>query len=327
MLKQEILGVLRAAGGYVSGQQLCEQFKVSRTAVWKKIRQLQSEGYVIEAVPNLGYRLAGCPDTIAAEEIASRLTTKWIAKDIRYFETIDSTNRYARLLGEQGEKEGVLVVADEQSLGRGRSGRTWSTPRGSAIAMTLLLRPSIAPERVSMVTLIMGMAIAEAVRELYGINAGIKWPNDVVAGDKKLSGTLTEMSCELSSVSYIVIGTGINVNMKSFPEELAGKAVSIAQLLGRETSRAELVALVMSRFESYYESFLETQDLRALETKYNAILANAGCVVRVLSPGSEFEGMCRGINRMGRLLVETEDNKVQEVYAGEVSVRGINGYV
>ena len=319
--------MLRAAGGFVSGQQLCEQFKVSRTAVWKKIRQLQAEGYVIEAVPNMGYRLVGSPDIIAAEEIASHLTTKWIARDIRYFETIDSTNRYARLLGEEGEKEGVLVVADEQTLGRGRSGRTWSTPPGSAIAMSLLLRPEMAPERVSMVTLVMGMAIARALRELYGIDAGIKWPNDVVAADKKLSGTLTEMSCELSRVSYIVIGTGINVNMHSFPEELTGRAVSVAQLIGRETGRAALVAAVMSYFETYYESFLKTQDLSCLADEYNSILANKGRSVRVLQPGAEYEGMCLGINEMGRLLVETGDGKKCEVYAGEVSVRGIKGYV
>ena len=325
--KQELLRVLREAEGYVSGQGLCEKFQVSRTAVWKKIRQLQDDGYEIEAVQNLGYRLAASPDTICAQEVASRMNTRWIGRDVRYFSSIDSTNRAAKTLGEQGENEGILVVADEQTAGRGRSGRSWSTPPGTAISMSLLLRPQIPPERVSMVTLIMGIAVTQAVRSLYPVEAGIKWPNDVVAEGRKISGTLTEMSCELMAVNYIVIGTGINANIDVFPAELEDKAISLSTLLGKRIDRAQLIAAVMEEFEKRYESFLTTQDLSLLTREYDQLLLNIGREVRVLQPGHEFNGVARGIDRMGQLLVEREDGTTESIYAGEVSVRGLYGYV
>lgn len=326
-MKSRILEALRGSQGYVSGQELCEQLKVSRTAVWKQIQRLEADGYQIEAVPRKGYRIIGWPDTIAADEIRSRLKTRWIGKKIRSFSSLDSTNQYAKKAGEENEPEGLLVVADEQTAGKGRSGRRWTTPPGTTIAMTILLRPRIAPDHISMVTLVMGLAIAQACRDLYGIEAGIKWPNDIVADGRKLSGTLTEMSAEMTAVNYIVIGVGINTNLKEFPEEIASTATSLALELGRDVNRAELIAAVLDRFEQDYERFLETQDMSGLIDAYNDLLVNAGRAVRVLEPGNEYTGTALGINELGQLLVRRENGTIEKVYAGEVSVRGIYGYV
>ena len=327
MMKEELLSLLRERNGYVSGQELCTHFGVSRTAVWKAVNRLKEAGYEIEAVPNKGYRILSCPDSVAAVEVSSLMETEVIGRDVRYMETIDSTNLYARRLGEDGAAEGVLVVADEQTAGKGRSGRHWTTPPGSAIAMSVLLRPRIAPERISMVTLVMGLAVAKAVRELYGLDALIKWPNDVVVNGKKICGILTEMSAELMAVNYIVIGVGINSNMKEFPEEIRTTATSVALELGQDISRSQLIAEVMKHFETLYRCFLETSDLSRIMSDYNAILVNTGRRVRVLEPGNEYSAQALGTDRLGRLLVRTDEGTVREVYAGEVSVRGIYGYV
>lgn len=326
-MKTKILRALREQEGYVSGQELCETLQVTRAAIWKRIKQLQQEGYEIEAVSNRGYRIVGCPDTIAAEEVESRLETAWIGRPVRYFEEITSTNQYAKKIAEEGAPEGTLVIADEQTQGKGRSGRSWKTPSGTAIAMTLLLRPKLPPERISMVTLVMGLAVTSACRALYGLPVGIKWPNDVVINGKKLCGILTELSMELTAVNYVVIGIGINVNVQEFPEEIAGTATSLLLELGRVENRAELIAVCMKYFEEYYEQFLQTGDLSGLLEQYNKLLLNKGRKVRVLEPGHEYVGTALGISGKGELLVRREDGTETRVYGGEVSVRGVYGYV
>ena len=326
-MKTKILSALRENDDYVSGQELCEKLQVSRTAVWKKIKQLQEEGYEIEAVSNRGYRIAFCPDIITAEEVESRLKTAWVGRPVKYCPEITSTNQYAKKIAEEGTPEGTLVVADEQTQGKGRSGRIWRTPPKTAIAMTLVLRPKLPPDKISMVTLVMGLAVARACRELYHLEAGIKWPNDVVINGKKLCGILTELSMELTAINYIVIGVGINVNIKEFPEEIGGIATSLALELGHETNRAQLIAACMQYFEEYYEKFLESGDLSLLMQQYNELLLNRDQKVRVLEPGGEYTGTALGIDRYGQLLVCREDGSETRICGGEVSVRGIYGYV
>lgn len=227
-MKSEILHILRSQDGYVSGQELCERFGVSRTAVWKTINQLKEEGYEIEAVPNKGYHITACPDVVSAEEVKSLLETRWAGQNIAYFSAVDSTNNKAKRMAEEGAPHGTLVIADEQTGGRGRRGRSWNTIPGAAIAMTLVIRPELPPERASMVTLLMGMAVASGCRELLGLPVGIKWPNDAVLDGKKICGILTEMSMEMDAINYLVIGTGINVNMDEFPEEISQVATSLS---------------------------------------------------------------------------------------------------
>ncbi len=326
-MKDKILRTLRETQDYVSGQDLCRILGVSRTAVWKNVRSLQEDGYEIEAVTNRGYRLIAVPDTIAAEEVSSILKTKRMGSTVQYFSTIDSTNQYAKRIAEDGAADGTLVIADEQTAGKGRSGRHWVTPSKEAIAFTLILRPKLSPERISMVTLVMGLAVTAAVNALYDLNAQIKWPNDAVIRGRKLCGILTEMSAEVEAVHYIVIGVGINANLTQFPEELRDTAISLKTELGKDVNRAELIAQTLLEFERLYTLFEKNGDLSGLREEYNHLSVNSDRPVRVLDPRGEYSGTARGINDRGELLVELEDGNVKNVSSGEVSVRGIYGYV
>lgn len=326
-MKERILEALSRTDGFVSGQELCWELEVSRTAVWKVINQLKAEGYEIESVPRKGYRIRKRPDVVTAEEVGSRLATRWAGHPVCAYETVDSTNTEAGRLADGGAREGTLVVAREQTGGKGRRGRSWVMPRDSAIAMSLVLRPEIAPERASMLTLVMGLAIAKACRDFCGVDVGIKWPNDIVADGKKICGILTEMSSEVDYIHHLVIGAGINTYVREFPPELAEKAVSLHSLTGQKPDRAGLIAECMRQFEECYDVFLKTCDLSGLRGEYNALLVGIGGKVRVLEPGNEFEGISEGINDRGELLVRREDGSTARIYAGEVSVRGVYGYV
>ncbi|NCB92897.1 MAG: biotin--[acetyl-CoA-carboxylase] ligase [Clostridia bacterium] len=325
--KTKILRLLRCQEGYLSGQEMCEKLGVSRTAVWKYMKQLKEEGYEIQAVQNKGYQLVEAPDVLGESEIKSRLDTKWAGREVCFLEEVDSTNTQAKRMAEEGAPSGTLVVADMQVKGKGRRGRMWTSPKGSAIYMTLMLRPQIKPERASMLTLVMGLSVVQAIRETLKVDTCIKWPNDVVLNKKKLVGILTEMNAQMDYIEYLVIGIGINANMCDFPEELKDKATSLRMELGYPVNRAKIIAQTMKTFEHNYEIFEKTQDLSELTEAYQEVLANYDQPVRVLEPGHEYSGIARGINAQGELLVEREDGTVAEVYSGEVSVRGLYSYV
>lgn len=325
--KTKILKTLRNTDGYLSGQELCEQLGISRTAVWKYMKQLKEEGYEIQSVQNKGYCLMEVPDVLGESEIKSRMETQWVGQRVYFYEEIDSTNTQAKRLAEEDAPSGTLVVSDCQVKGKGRRGRVWTSPKGEAIYMTILLRPQIRPDRASMVTLVMGLSVVQAIRNVLGLETSIKWPNDVVLNRKKLVGTLTEMSAQMDYIEYMVIGTGINANMTEFSEELKDKATSLRMEMGRSVNRASLIAESMKCFEKNYEIFEKTQDLSGLIEDYQAVLANLNQLVRVLEPGHEYSGIARGINEKGELLVEREDGTVTAVYSGEVSVRGLYSYV
>lgn len=331
--KSDILTLLRNSEEYVSGQQLCDRFGVTRTAVWKVINQLKEEGYQIESVTGKGYRLVESPvDVLSASEIASRLTTKWAGRKLYYLDTTGSTNNDAKRMGEEGDPHGATVVADIQTAGKGRRGRSWQSLSGTALSFTILLRPDFAPDKASMITLIMALSVAEAVEETTGAEAGIKWPNDIVMNRKKICGMLTEMTMtpEMDEIQYIVVGAGINVNNASpeeFHEDVRPTATSLRIETGRQISRAELLNRVLLRFEENYEIFLTTLDLSGLRERYQRHLLNMGAQVRVLDPAGEFTGVSEGIDDRGELIVVKENGERVPVYAGEVSVRGLYGYV
>ena len=331
--KSDILTLLRNSKDYVSGQQLCDQFGVSRTAVWKVINQLKEEGYEIESVPRKGYRLVETPkDILSKSEIASRLHTKWAGRKLYYLESTGSTNTDAKRLAEEGEPHGTTIVANMQTAGKGRRGRTWQSPAGANTYFTILLKPDFSPDKASMLTLVMALSVAEAIEEITGLKADIKWPNDIVVHKKKVVGMLTEMSTtpEMDEIQYVVIGVGTNVNYDSpedFPEELRPTATSLRMEAGHLINRAALTERVLARFEVNYEKFEETLDLSGLMDSYEKRLINVGAQVRVLDPAGEYTGISRGINAVGELLVEKENGETINVYAGEVSVRGLYGYV
>lgn len=317
----------------MSGQQLCDRLGVSRTAVWKVINQLKEEGYRIESVPSRGYRLVESPtDAYSESEIASRLHTRWAGRRLIFFESTGSTNPDAKRFAEEGAPHGTTVAADRQTAGRGRRGRSWESPAGTSIYFTIVIRPTFVPDKASMITLVMALSVAEAIHALTGLHTGIKWPNDIVVNGKKVVGILTEMSMtpEMNEIQFLVAGVGVNVNQGSaeeFPEELRETATSLKIESGRRFDRAELLVEILSRFEEDYETFEQTLDLSGLQARYESQLVGRNAVVRVLDPAGEYTGISRGITDTGELIVEKETGETVLVYAGEVSVRGLYGYV
>ena len=257
--------------------------------------------------------------------IADQIHTKWAGKTVHFARETDSTNLWIKRLAKEGASEGTLALAEFQSAGRGRLGRSWEVPEGTSVMMSILLRPKFEPQYAPTLTLVMGMAVAKAVKNL-GFDVSIKWPNDVVVSHKKICGILTEMGVRDGKIDYAVIGVGINVNIREFPEEMADKATSLYLESGKEFDRSQIPGLVMEAFEKYYEKFAATCDLSGLKEEYESILANYNQSVRVLAK-EPYEGVARGITDGGELLVEKTDGTIVAVSAGEVSVRGLYSYV
>ena len=257
--------------------------------------------------------------------IADQIHTKWAGKTVHFARETDSTNLWIKRLAKEGASEGTLALAEFQSAGRGRLGRSWEVPEGTSVMMSILLRPKFEPQYAPTLTLVMGMAVAKAVKNL-GFDVSIKWPTDVVGSHKKICGILTEMGVRDGKIDYAVIGVGINVNIKEFPEEMADKATSLYLESGKEFDRSQIPGLVMEAFEEYYEKFAATCDLSGLKEEYESILANYNQPVRVLAK-EPYEGVARGITDGGELLVEKTDGTIVAVSAGEVSVRGLYSYV
>lgn len=268
--------------------------------------------------------------------IKNAIHTKWAGKTVHFSHETDSTNLWAKRIAnedskklaeqmiEQPENEsthGTLVVAEYQTAGRGRLGRKWLSPAGSCVMMSLILKPDFAPQYAPMLTLVMGLSVAQA------LHASIKWPNDAVISGKKICGILTEMSLEGTNIREVVIGVGINVNLSVLPEEVKEIATSLYLETGETYDRNEIIGQVLQRFETNYEKYVQTLDLTYLMEEYNNLLINKDKQVRVLDPKEPFEGIARGINEKGELLVERENGVAEAVSAGEVSVRGLYGYV
>ena len=252
--------------------------------------------------------------------------TAWLGENIYFYRETDSTNTRARSLAEEGAPHGSVVVAEIQNAGRGRRGRQWSSPEGAGIWFTILLKPDIRPDDASMLTLVAAMAVAGGIARITGLTPQIKWPNDVVLSGKKVCGILTEMSAQVNHVDHVVVGIGINVKPQAFPPEIAGKATALETEYGQPVVRPLLLEAVLEEFEHYYELYMQTMDVSLFLEEYNAILANKDRQVKVLDPAGAYEGTARGINARGELLVEREGELVL-VNSGEVSVRGIYGYV
>lgn len=261
------------------------------------------------------------------QEIASSIQSKWVGRNVVYFEETGSTNVEAKVLAEQGAVHGTLVVADSQNGGKGRRGRSWHSPKGSAIAMSLILKPELETDKASMLTLIQAIAVAKALEEICRCKPQIKWPNDVLINEKKVCGILTEMNLNKTEIASIIIGCGVNVNQESFPEDISHIATSLKLETGQMFNRAELIGCICKYFEKYFEEFMVAKDLSGIVAEYNNYLISKGRSVKVLDPQGEFQGEALGINAQGELLVKEKNGGIVEVYAGEVSVRGIYGYV
>ncbi len=326
-MASELLELLGESKGYVSGQTIASRLGISRNAVWKAVQRARTEGYEIEAVPHKGYRLLRASEAFGQKSIEAALHTQWLGKELLYYPVTDSTNEVIRQKSRKGAKEGLMAVADMQKSGRGRRGRAWSSPPGTSVMFSFLLRPDFSPDTAPMLTPVMALAAARGILDSCGVQAGIKWPNDLVLNGKKLAGILTEMSLEEDYIQEVIIGTGINVSVREFPEELRKTATSLLIETGRHFSRAEILGAIAGEFERLYAVFCEDRDLKRLAAEYQQLCVNIGKRVRVLDPKGEYDGEAKGIDERGQLLVTDEAGNVRPVFSGEVSVRGIYGYV
>ena len=255
------------------------------------------------------------------ETISKEINTKWAGKTVHFAKETDSTNEWCKRMSKENAEHGTLAVAEFQSAGKGRLGRKWTAPEGSSVMMSILLKPEFEPQYASMLTLVMGLSVAQAVCEL-GVEVSIKWPNDVVVSHKKICGILTEMGVQDGKIREVVIGVGLNVNLKEIQDELKDKATSLYLETGKTYDRNRLIGLVMEKFEINYEKFVQTCDLSMMLDDYNMLLANKSQPVRVLDKISPYEGVALEIDKDGALLVRVQSGEIRKVCSGEVSVRG-----
>lgn len=325
-MKDEILTFLKQEDNYCSGEEISQKLGVTRAAVWKSIKKLQEEGYVITSSTKKGYKLIEIPNIITPGEIKENLQTNILGQYIEYKSEIDSTNNWAKDLARMGASEGTLVVADKQTKGKGRLGRYWESPAGTGIWMSLILRPNILPQFASQLTLIAGLNVCEAIEEVTGLEAKIKWPNDVVINNKKVCGILTEMSAEMELINYVIVGIGINANMKEFPEELP-HATSIALETKKECIRKDIIQSFLEKFEKDYETYKNEKSLFFVKDRYERNCITLHKTVKLINEGHESIAEAIGITNTGELMVRHEDGREEEVMSGEVSVRGLYGYI
>lgn len=319
LLKKKILEMLKNADGYISGEKISGELGISRAGVWKHICSYKERGYIIESVTNKGYRLVYEPDTISEEGIKSGLKTEFIGRNIFLYNKTDTTNERAK--ANNNAPDGSVFIAETQTGGKGTRGRGWTSPRGTGIWHTILLKPDIPPLEAAQITLVAGIAVCKAVEN----GAMIKWPNDIVIGSKKLCGILTEMSSEKNMINHIVCGIGVNVNTESFPDEIAHRATSMYIESGKKYKRNELTAKILNEFEYYYSKFLDG-GLGAILDEYKKYCVTIGRDVNVTLKKETITGRAIDVDADGSLVVETDGGTVR-VTSGEVSVRGIYGYV
>lgn len=322
-MRKTIVELLKNAGnGFVSGESIAGELGVSRTAVWKHIQKLRDSGYEIISRERHGYKLKDAPDLLLPSEIQIGLETRLIGKSMEYYPSVDSTNQMAKKLAYNGAPDGTIVVAEEQTGGKGRLERTFFSPRGKGIWFSVILRPNFLPKDASKCTLMAAVAVAQAMKR-FGLTPQIKWPNDLMFDGRKLVGILTEMTGEIAKISYMVIGVGINVNIsrEEFPEELRPIAASLCEMTGEPISRVKFFRALLEEFDKLYRevSASDFDDVFKLWRENNITL---GRNVRVISvgDGKSFSGKAVDLNPDGALIVETASG-IQTVYAGDVSIR------
>lgn len=313
--KYEILASLKESEGYVSGEEISRPLKVSRAGVWKYIQELRKEGYDIVAVPHLGYRLISSPDRLLPIEIRHNLRTRFLGKNIIHYDTVTSTMEHAFRMGMEGAPEGTVVCAETQTQGRGRLGRSWVSPKGKGIYMSVLLRPRLLPSDAAQLTLLSAVAVCEAVYAVSGVKAAIKWPNDVLIGGRKLAGILTELSAETDRVRFVVVGIGVNVH--SPVNLLPANAASLKEEASKKVSRVELVQEILRQMEYWYESSKKEGFAPALE-RWKELSSTLGRRIRVVDPGGVVEGEAVGLDKGGRLLIRSDAGLIVSRTTGDV---------
>lgn len=328
-LKQIIIKLLKEnPNSFISGQFICDRLGVSRTAIWKCINQLKEDGYEIESISNKGYRLAASPDLLTFEEIHTYLTASFIGRNIVHFDSIGSTNTEAKKIADLPGSDGTIVIAEEQTNGRGRLGRSWISPKYKGVWMSIILKPDLNPMDAVKLTQIAAAAIVNAAGEL-NIKTLVKWPNDIVINHKKTCGILTEMNAELTRINYVVVGIGINVNTENneFSEDIKEIATSLKVETEKHVNRQELVGRILNNFETLYEEFIKHSNIAASVNICRNNSAVIGKEIFILSKDKKIEVKAIDIDEDGRLLVEHNDGRQEYIISGEVSIRGKGSYI
>ena len=320
MNKDDILLALRSSrSGFVSGADLAASTGVSRTAVWKHIKKLEREGYLIEAIPSKGYRLTSSPDVMIVSDLKRGLKARTIGREIVHLTETASTNTLAMDLAHKGAADGTVVIAETQTGGKGRLGRAWTSPRGN-LYLSVILRPAVPVHKAPLITLMGAVAVAAAIRENLGIPAGIKWPNDILIDGKKIAGLLTEMSAEPDRIRHIVLGIGVNVNMdvRELAPDVRKTATTLAAVTGTRVDRTALARTLLAGLEKWYQRFLKNEaDVLDAWKELNVTLGNR---VAVSGAGTMLEGLARGIDAEGRLIIRLDDGTLLPVTAGDVTI-------
>ncbi len=314
-IKDKILEKLIASRGEpVSGERLASELSVSRSAIWKHIKALKEEGYAIESSTNLGYSLISTPDLLTPGEIKAGLKTSVIGKDIHYFKETESTNTIAREIANT-VGEGVVVIAESQTRGRGRLGRKWISPEGG-IWLSIILKPRIQPLYAPRITLLAGVAVAKTIRST-GLQARIKWPNDVLINEKKVCGILTEIEAEIDLIDHCVVGIGIdaNVDTESFPEEFRESSTSLKKELGHEINRVEFVQRLLEEFEALYLKF-QNEGFPSILEEWRNMSATIGEWVKITTQTKTIYGEAIGVDNEGALILETGEGQLEKIVAG-----------
>ncbi|MFH2138587.1 MAG: biotin--[acetyl-CoA-carboxylase] ligase [Candidatus Omnitrophota bacterium] len=315
-METEILDFLKENNEFfVSGEDICKKLNVSRTAVWKHIQNLRKAGYDIAAQPHLGYRLENTPDAMLPDEIKYKLKTNKFGKKIIAYASITSTNDAAYTLAEQGAAEGTLVVAEQQTKGKGRMGRTWNSPHGEGIYGSLILRPEITPDEAGKITLMASVSIAQTIRQLTGLEAEIKWPNDILIGKDKICGILTEMSAEPDMVKFIILGFGINVNTDK--RKLPPHATSISLKLARDIRRVDFLKELLQGMESHYEK-IKKKRFGLIIDEWRNLSSTLGKRIKVKWRGAMIEGQALDVDERGALIVRDDVGFLHHILSGDV---------
>ncbi|MFL0196581.1 biotin--[acetyl-CoA-carboxylase] ligase [Clostridium sp. WILCCON 0269] len=328
-MKYEVLHILKEnSNTFVSGQLISDKLGVSRTAIWKYIKNLKEEGYIIDSSSKKGYKLLYSPDTLSFEEIKNYLKTSHIGKKIIYLESIDSTNNKAKELADKGEDHGTVVISEEQTGGRGRLGRVWCSPKYKGIWLSIILRPDLNPMKIPKITQIAAAAVIESLNA-FNIQAKIKWPNDIILNGKKICGILTEMNAELNKVHYVIVGIGINANLTrdDFEEDILNKATSIKIETTSTLDRKSFVGALINKFEYLYEEFHQKQTIKSSIDICKSNSAVIGKNIKIIKRGTETLAKALDLDDNGGLIVQHEDGSLENLISGEISIRGLNGYI
>jgi BirA family biotin operon repressor/biotin-[acetyl-CoA-carboxylase] ligase len=303
----------------ISGARIAREIGVSRSTVWRLVGRLRELGVKAKGQPATGYFLEQVPDILMPDMLKQRLKGGLFGKRIHHFFKTDSTNRVALELGQVGEPEGAVVLAEEQTAGRGRVGRAWASERAVGIYVTLLLRPKLAPVQAPLLTMMAGLSTRAAVEAVTGLNVDLKWPNDLLIRGKKAGGILTEMHAEPSQIRFVIVGVGLNVNQEKFAGELAERATSLRMETGKFHSRMELLVRLLREFEADYNRFLR-EGLASVVARFESASSYArGKRVRVSNGVESYTGTTAGLGPEGLLQVEREDGRLMTVIAGDVA--------